>query len=160
MPATRPRIASLSRLQQASAGFTLMESVIVILLLAIISAYVVPKGFNPSKMTLDAQAKTLASDLQKAQLLATTSGSIVYFCTASTGYWVQQGTSCATAATPVVAVTFDNQASLPATPPSVSFSSLGVPSAAASFVLSSAPAGSGAITVSTAAVTGLVSISP
>lgn len=148
------------RRQQSSGGFTLIESVVVILLLGIIGAYVAPKAFNTSKMTLDAQAKLLASDLQRAQLLATTSGSTVYFCTSSSGYRVQVGTVCTTVATAVVAVAFDNQASLPAPPPSVSFNSLGVPSAATSFVLSSAPVGSGSITVSTAAVTGLVSISP
>ncbi len=161
MPA-RPPLALKSRPQQASAGFTLLESVIVIVLLGIIAAYVAPKAFNASSMTLHAQARTLASDLQRAQLLATTTGSAVYFCALSAGYVVQSSVVCPTSvpeqtslAQPI-AVTLDKQATL--SPVTMSFNSLGQPNAAGSFVLSSSPTGSGSITVTVAAVTGLVSV--
>lgn len=163
MPA-RPTLALQSRPQQASAGFTLFESVIVLVLLGIIAAYAAPKAFNASSMTLDAQARTLASDLQRAQLLATSTGSAVYFCALSAGYVVQSSVVCPTSvpaqtslAQPI-AVTLDKQAGLSATPAALSYNSLGQPSAAGSFVLSSSPAGSGSITVTVAAVTGLVSV--
>lgn len=159
MPA-RLRFARPHQVRQASAGFTLIESILVIVVLGIISAYAIPSGFNDSRMTLDAQGKTMASHLQRAQLLATTTGQRVYFCAASTGYRILVNDNCTTSTAPVVDVTFDKQVTLPSSPASLSFDSLGQPSAAVSFVLSSAPAGSGAITVSTASVTGLVSISP
>lgn len=160
----RPTLALQNRLQQASAGFTLIETVIVIVLLGIIAAYAAPKAFNDSSMTLDAQARTLASDLQRAQLLATTTGSAVYFCALGAGYVVQSSVVCP-ASVPAqtslgqpIAVTLDKQATLSATPAALYFDSLGQPSAAGSFQLLSAPAGSGSITVTVAAVTGLVSV--
>jgi MSHA pilin protein MshC len=163
MPA-RPSLALHTRLQQASAGFTLLEMVIVILLLGILSIYASPKVFNASQMTLDAQARTLASDLQRAQLLATTTGQAFYFCPLSTGYVVQSNATCpaslpaqASTTQPVV-VALDKQATLSATPGTLAFNSLGQPSTAGSFQLLSAPSGSGSITVTASAVTGLVSM--
>jgi prepilin-type N-terminal cleavage/methylation domain-containing protein len=157
----RPPLATRYQVQQASAGFTLFESLLVILILGIISAYAAPKVLNTSQMTLDSQAKMLAADLQRAQSLATTTGSDVYFCATRTGYRILIGKSCTTnpAPTPTVSVTFDQQATLASTT-SVTFDSSGQPSSSANFVLSSFPANSGSITVTTAAVTGLVSLSP
>jgi len=167
---TRPPLAPYNRPQQASAGFTLFESVLVILILGIVSVYAAPKAFNSSQMTLDAQARTLASDLQRAQWLATTTGYSVYFCTFGNAYLVQivnpVGTACPaslpaqTSSSQPVVVTLDKQATLSATPTALLFGSLGQPSTTGSFQLNSAPSGNGTITVRTAAVTGLVSISP
>lgn len=163
MPA-RPSLALYNRFQQASAGFTLLEMVIVILLLGILGTYAAPSAFNASKMTLDAQARTLASDLQRAQLLATTTGQAFYFCPLINGYVVQSSATCPasvptqTSVIQPVAVTLDKQATLSATPGALAFNSLGQPNVAGSFQLLSSPSGSGSITVTAAAVTGLVSI--
>jgi prepilin-type N-terminal cleavage/methylation domain-containing protein len=59
---------------QAVAGFTLIESVMVIALLAIVGIYVMPKAFDSGPMTLNAQARNFAANLQQAQLLAITEG--------------------------------------------------------------------------------------
>ena len=71
---TRRMLAPFHRRAPASAGFTLMETVIVILLLGILAVYLAPKAFTPAAMTLRAQTRNFASDLQRAQMLATTSG--------------------------------------------------------------------------------------
>lgn len=168
----RPTLVLQSRFQQASAGFTLLEAIFVIVILGILSAYVAPKAFNTSQMTLDSQARTLASDLQRAQLLATTTGKAVNFCTYAevnvptkklSGYLIQIDVNCPASmpdspsyATQPVAVTLDNQATLATS--TLTFNSLGQPSTEAGFQLKSAPANSRSITVKVAAVTGLVSM--
>lgn len=167
---TRLPLAPRTRPKQASAGFTLFESVLVIVILGIISIYAAPKAMNNSAMTLDTQAKMLASDLQRAQLLATTTGKSVYFCAFSNAYMVQiadpSTTTCPASlpATPTtlqpVVVTLEQQATLSASPAALRFNSLGQPNAAGTFQINSAPAGSGSRTVSAAAVTGLVSVTP
>ncbi len=160
----RPPFASFHRHATVSAGFTLFESVIVMLLLGIIAAYAAPKAFNASSMTLDAQARTLASDVQRAQLMAANTGNAVHFCSLSAGYVVQSSAVCPASVPPQtsvaqpIAVTLDKQATLSALPATLSFNSLGQPSAAGSLQLLAAPSGSGSITVTVAAVTGLVSV--
>lgn len=67
-------LASSHRCTSGSAGFTFFEVIIVLVLLGILAVYVLPKTFNPGAMTLRAQARSFASDLQRAQMLATTSG--------------------------------------------------------------------------------------
>lgn len=165
MPITRPPLASLTRRAHASAGFTLIETIIVIVILGIISTYAMP-NFSTGKLTLDAQARTLASDLQRAQLLATTTGQAYYFCPFRDGYVIKNSSTCPTSlpdqtssVTQSVVVTLDKQATLSATPATtLSFNSLGQPNAASRLQLLSAPTGSGSITVTVAAVTGLVSM--
>ena len=166
----RPTLAPFHRRVPASAGFTLFESVLVILLLGILSAYVLPRAFNTSTMTLDAQARTLASDLQRAQLLAITSGNPVYFCVfASSAYLVQVGPYASGQVCPAalptqvsssqpVVVSLDNEASLSANPNPLNFNSQGQPSAAGGFLLADSVSHL-SILVTTAAITGLTSIS-
>lgn len=81
------------KFSDASAGFTLFEAVLVILLLGVVSVYIYPKAFNTSAMTLEAQARNLLGHLQRAQLLAISTGSQVSFCTSSNAYLVQIGTA-------------------------------------------------------------------
>ena len=154
--------------QQACAGFTLIESVVTLLLLAIVAAYAVPKAFNSSAMTLDAQARTLASHVQRAQLLATTSGQPVYVCALGSSYLIQigpylTGQPCPTVipaqTTPnqPVVVTLAQQATLTAMPNPLTFDTRGQPSSAGNFQLQAAQ-DTHTISITAAAITGLVSL--
>lgn len=161
---TRSSPALRSRLRQAAAGFTLLESVVVILMLGILGAYVTPKVFNSSDMTLDAQAKVLASHLQRAQLLAMTTGNSVSLCAQSAAYFVQMGAICPSAlpaqtslAQPVL-VTLDNNASFASNSTAIVFDSLGQPNGAGNLQIRTA-SNTRSFTIATAAVTGLVSVS-
>lgn len=154
--------------QQALAGFTLIETVIALLLLAIVSAYAVPKAFNSSAMTLDAQARTLASHVQRAQLLATTSGQPVYVCALGSSYLIQVGPYLAGQPCPAVlpalttpnqpvVVTLVQQATLTAMPNPLAFDTRGQPSSAGHFQLQAAQ-DAHTISVTASAMTGLVNV--
>jgi type II secretory pathway pseudopilin PulG len=141
----------------------LFESVIVILLLGILAAYVAPKAFNSSAMTLDAQARALASDLQRAQILATTTGQTVLVCANASAYAVQIGGSCPatlpvqSSATQPVVVALEKGATFSPTLPTLVYSSNGQPNAPASFQIRDAGLTS-SFTVSVAALSGLVGL--
>lgn len=165
----RPSLARPHTSQQALAGFTLLESVVALLLVAIVAAYAVPRAFNASAMTLDAQARTLASHVQRAQLLATTSGVPVHVCTLGNTYLIQVGSTLSgqpcpltapsqTSPTQPVVVTLSQQATLTAMPNPLSFDTRGQPGSAGTFQLHAAQAES-SITVSYTAVTGLIALS-
>jgi prepilin-type N-terminal cleavage/methylation domain-containing protein len=154
--------------QQALAGFTLLESVIALLLLAIVAAYAVPKAFNAGALTLDAQARTLASHVQRAQLLASTSGQTVYVCALGNAYLIQvgpylPGQPCPlsppgqTTSTQPVVVTLAQQTTVTAMPNPLAFDTRGQPGSAGSFQLQTA-LDAHTITVSAAALTGLISL--
>lgn len=72
-------------------GFTLLETVIVLVVVGLLAAIAIPKAFNPGALTLKAQARQFASDLQRAQLLASTSGVAVQVEIKTTSYTVKQG---------------------------------------------------------------------
>ncbi len=158
---TRRWLAPFLRRNTSSAGFTLIESVIVILLLSILAAYVLPKAFSTSAMTLESQARTLASDLQRAQHLAATSGQTVLVCANNTTYLLQQGGTCpsplpATQTTQPVFVSLGNGVTFTSRP-ALSYNSMGQPSAAANFTIKASDT-TASYTVSVAALSGLVSM--
>lgn len=74
MTITRSPLVRWRQPRQAVAGFTLIESVMVIVLLGIVAAFILPKAFDSGPMTLTAQARNFAANLQQAQLLAITEG--------------------------------------------------------------------------------------
>lgn len=84
----RLSFATFERRAPASAGFTLIESVMVIVLLSIMAAFVAPKAFDSGRMTLKAQARNFAASLQQAQLLAITQGVAVNVQVNSNSYTV------------------------------------------------------------------------
>jgi MSHA pilin protein MshC len=158
---------------QTPAGFTLVESVIVLLLLSILSIYALPKLFNTGTATLKSQAETLASNLQRAQLIATTRGSNVYVCTVSGGYALKVNPNLPSTPDPYASICTDATV-VPETSESVSvtltaptgsplyFNSLGSPyllgsavTASATFGLSTSEA---SYSVAVTPVSGLVSI--
>lgn len=162
---TRRSLAQFRQSVQASAGFTLMESVVVILLLSILAAYVVPKAFSTSSLTLEAQASTLAADLQRAQNLAATSGQTVLVCIGPSlnpnTYLLQQGGSCpstlpANQTTEPVFVVLGNGVIFTKRP-ALSYNSMGQPSNVADFQIKASDSAN-SYTVSVAALSGLVSI--
>lgn len=156
MLCTRPSPASWAYRQQAMAGFTLTEAVIVLVVLAVLGAIAIPKAFNPGALTLKSQARNFASDLRYAQLLAITTGVPVTVNTNNNRYTVQY-TLNSTSVTPVD-VTMANDAAF-AQVGQVIFDSLGQATGTVSpqgFVFSSTSNSSA--TVSVTAATGLVSV--
>lgn len=150
-------------------GFTVVELLVVMATLSIISVYVVMKNDSVTDATLSSQAYKLASDIRHAQMLATTWGKrlrLTIVPGANGSYSVSCVTAGATApcnASPVVdpatgqpfSVSLQKGAVLGG-PATLDFSSLGQPGGAASYTLS----GSSTSTVSVAALTGHVTVSP
>ena len=62
----------------SSAGFTLVEILVVVVILGITAGIVVPYALNTSSMQATAAARTLVSDLQYAQNVAVTTQSDVW----------------------------------------------------------------------------------
>lgn len=153
---TRPSIAAFNRHASASAGFTLFESAIVIILLGIVAAFVTPKAFNSGTLTLKSQARNFASELRHAQLLAITTGVPVSVSANGNRYTVQYTLNGASA-TPVD-VTMVNDAVFTAAG-LVTFDSLGQAQGTVSplgFELKSTSNSSATVRVT--AATGLVSL--
>lgn len=153
-----PSLRLLPRHASTWAGFTLFESVVVLVLLGIVAAYVAPQSFNAGTLTLRAQARTLASELQRAQLMAVTSGSTSTVTTSVSGdvtqYTVTYGSSPAKTITTVAldgGVVFETGSLT-----SLSFDSLGQPSSGGHFQLTSGT--SPTVTVTIIEVTGLVTV--
>lgn len=152
-----PSLRLLPRHASAWAGFTLFESVVVLVLLGVVAAYVAPQAFNAGPLTLRAQARALASELQRAQLLAVTSGSTSTVTTTVSGdvtqYTVTYGSSPKTATTVALEVGVAFKAGSLS---SLSFDSMGQPSSAGHFELTSGT--SPTVMVSIIEVTGLVTV--
>jgi hypothetical protein len=109
-------------------------------------------------MSLPSQAQTLASDIRHAQTLAYTSGKRMRF-TVTAGPNGTYGVTCVTAPAPCntdFSVTVQKSVTL-AGPATLDFTSLGQPSASASYTLTSRASTK---TISVAALTGLVTVSP
>ncbi|MEJ2687445.1 MAG: type II secretion system protein [Gammaproteobacteria bacterium] len=145
-------------------GFTLVELVTVLVIVAVLGAYLVPK-LDISGSSVAAQATGLARDLRHAQALAMAEGSTLVFQPAASGYRVTDsgGTTVTDPATQrPFQVTLDNGVSLSGG--AVRFDSLGRPVSAggslrtgpASLALSG---GGRTDTVAVSPVTGFVSVS-
>jgi prepilin-type N-terminal cleavage/methylation domain-containing protein len=151
--------------KQDENGFTLVELVIVLVALAILSAYAVVKSTSAGEVTLPSQAQTLASDIRHAQTLAYTLGNRMRFTSASTSYGYSACT-CGTSCTDFV-VSLQKQAQLAVSPASSNplyFNSLGQPldntcntlTSTTKYTLTSGSA----VTVSVKALTGIVNVCP
>ena len=140
----------------------MVELVMILVVLGIVSAYAVMRGFSATDVTLPSQAQKMSTDLRHAQALASTWGKSLCFVTGVNNYYVSlKGvTACENTAVTDPAsggpfswtlqkdVTFTvGQNS------SFSFNSLGQPSGSASFRLSS---GSSTSDVTVEAITGKV----
>lgn len=140
------------------AGFTLVELVIVIVVLAIISAYAIIKSTSPAEVTLPSQAETMASALRHTQALAYTSGQRrrVSALNGNTYSVAICGGSPITCPTTESTVTLQNSVTFTAVSlVTLDFNTLGQPDGKATFTLR---AGGASKTVCVAAVTGLVSV--
>jgi prepilin-type N-terminal cleavage/methylation domain-containing protein len=164
MKPTQPPFVS-QKQRCAALGFSLIELMVVLVLIGILSLVAIPKMLNNPAATLDAQAKTFASDLRRAQLLAGVRG--VSLCVLASGISYSVVSQCAQPASVITdpangqpfartltnGVTFTNAAIAPP----LEFNNLGQPSQAAAYIVSPS---NGAINfhVNVTALTGYVSI--
>lgn len=161
----RPPLSPFTRCALASAGFTLFEFVIVIVVLAIVSAALIPKAFDSGALTVKAQAQTLASNLQRAQLLSTSSDKNVLVCANKSIYIVQIGGATCPSNLPTlpqptqpVVVVLDKDATFDAAQTTLIYTrGTGKPQAPVSFKIWSAGLTS-SYTVEVAALSGLITI--
>ena len=149
-------------------GFTIVELVTVMVLLALISAYAVIRSVSSADVTLPSQAQSMASDIRHTQALATTWGRSLRLaiCAASATYTVSDKSSAATACNQAAVtdpatgdsfnVTLEKGVAL-AGPDTLDFNSLGQPSNAAIYTLSAAGTTE---TVAVQALTGSVTVTP
>lgn len=144
-------------MRDSQTGFTLVELIIVIAVLGVLSAYAVMKSVSPAEVTLPSQAQTVASDIRHVQTLAYTSGSRERL-SVSAGTFSAVPCSSPPISCSATANFSDNLAKNVTfvSDRTVDFDTLGRPSGAASFTLTS---GSSSQTVCVAALTGLVSVS-
>ncbi len=138
-------------------GFTLVELIIVIVLLGIMSAYAMMESVSPAEVTLPSQAEKMASDIRHAQTLAYTTGKRTRL-TIDDGVNGTYSVTCVTPPTPCstdFSVTLQKGVVL-GDSPTMDFNTLGQPSAAASYTLTS----DSTKTISVEALTGNVTVSP
>ena len=149
-----------------SAGFSLVELIMVIVLVSVLSVYAVVSTPTSAEATLSDQADLLARNLRHTQTLAMTWGRPLRFTPAGATYSV----SCVTAGTapcnvtpvidPATNQSFSVSLSFGATVagPTIDFGTKGQPSAGGTFTLSATGATNRTVTLS--ALTGLTSVSP
>ena len=154
-------------------GFTLVELVFVIVIVGIMSAYVTMQGYSAAEMSLPSQAQKMASDIRHARTLATTWGQRlrlsvtagangnyqVVSCTVNPTTGVVSSCNASPVVDPVTGIGFSvnlQKGVALAGPTTLDFNSLGQPSAAASYTLTS-----GSVkTINVAALTGFVTVAP
>ena len=160
-----------SRTRRAGAGFTLLELVFVIVVLAALTKFAMAKLVTPGSMTLPAQAQSLADLIRRAQSLAMVRGQRMSVAVASSGANGQVAIACASGTTPCSTDTSltVSQGVAVGTASTIYFNTLGQPvdsvgaarTADATFTLSYTTGESTATyTVTIAALTGRVSVSP
>lgn len=150
-------------------GFTLVELVTVMVLLSLISVYAVIRGVSSADVTLPSQAQMMASDIRHTQALAMSWGRSLRLaiCAGSGGAYTVSDKSSAASACNQSAITDPATGSsfhitvqkgvALAGPSTLDFNSLGQPSAAASYILSSTGS---AETIAVQALTGFVTVTP
>jgi prepilin-type N-terminal cleavage/methylation domain-containing protein len=163
------------RSRRTSAGFTLLEVIFTVVMLAILAKFAMMKLVTPATMTLPAQAQSLADVIRRAQSLAVVRGERTRVTATPTNLPLNVPGSVAVACPAIPPCNTDTslrmeQGAVLAGASGVFFNSLGQPlnvltgaalTSPISFTLSYATGGSTATyTVTVAQLTGRVSISP
>jgi prepilin-type N-terminal cleavage/methylation domain-containing protein len=152
------------------AGFTLLESVFTMVLLAVLGVYAMMKLVTPGTMTLPAQTQALADLVRRAQTLAMVRGQRMGVSVASSGANGRVAIACASGTTPCnTDEDFSFSQGVAVGGSTLYFNTLGQPTNNAgtplasdvSFTLSHTSGGVTAThTVTVAVLTGRVSVSP
>jgi len=134
----------MTRMRSAS-GFSLVELIVVIVVMAVLVGVAVPRFFGQATFEAPAFAQELASAARYAQKLAVTSGCAVEFSVTAAGYALMQPqASCAGAMTlaalhPATGASFTGSAptgiAIGGTLGTVRFDPAGIPNAGASYTI-------------------------
>jgi prepilin-type N-terminal cleavage/methylation domain-containing protein len=154
-----------------SAGFTLIETVFAAAILGLLAVYAVMKLATPATMTLEAQARSLADLVRRAQSLAMARGQRMSVSVATSGANGRVAIACASGTMPCSTDTSLTvaQGAVVGSAGTLYFNTLGQPvnsagtplAADAGFTLSYTTLGhTETYTVTVAALTGRVSVSP
>ena len=160
-----------SRTTRAGAGFTLLEMVFTVVVLAALAKFAMMKLVTPATMTLPTQAQSLADLIRRAQSLATVRGQRMSVSVATSGANGRVAIACASGTMPCDTDTSFTvgQGAVVGGASTIYFNSLGQPVDSASAALASDASftlsyqtgdNTATYTVTVAALTGRVSVSP
>lgn len=157
-------------IRRAVGGFTLLEIIIAVVLLGILGKVTMMKLMTPATLTLPSQAQSVADVIRRAQSLAMVRGERMRFTVTTAGLNGRIDVDCATTpcSNSATGLSASHGAIVGGSPSTIFFNSLGQPVNNAGAVLASDPsytlsytgASPGTYTVTVAALTGRVSVSP
>lgn len=158
------------RTKRAGAGFTLLEMVFIVVVLAALAKFAMMKLVTPATMTLPTQAQSLADLIRRAQSLAVVRGQVMSVSVAASGANGRVVVACAASAPCSTDTSLTvSQGAMVGNAGTLYFNSLGQPvnsngaalASDTSFTLSYQTGENNATyTVTVAALTGRVSVSP
>jgi len=157
---------AISATRRAVAGFTLLEIVFTVVLLGILAKFAMMKLVTPATMTLPAQAQSLADLIRRAQSLAMVRGQRMSVSVVTSGANGSMAVACvASAPCNTDSSLTVGQGAVVGSASTIYFNSLGQPvnntgAALASDTSFTLSYGSATYTVTVAALTGRVSVSP
>lgn len=159
-------MSTASRSRRTSTGFTLLEVIFVVVLLGIMTKFAMMKLITPATLTLPTQAQSVADLIRRAQSLAMVRGQRTSVSVATSGMNGSLAIACVASAPCSTDKTLTvGQGAVVGSTSTIYFNSLGQPVDNAGVPLATNTAftlsyQTGSFTVTVAALTGRVSVSP